>query len=64
MIGVCIQLASEQGKDVFIHLYIPKQFKKSVNGGSLKSNYCRGIWRGSHRKVHIQQLFYPMIRIR
>lgn len=31
MIGVCIQLASEQGKDVFIHLYIPKQFKKSVD---------------------------------
>ena len=31
MIGVCIKLASKQDKDVYIHLYIPKQFKKSVD---------------------------------
>ena len=31
MIGVCIQLASKLDKDVYIHLYIPKQFKKSVD---------------------------------
>lgn len=31
MIGICIQLASKQGKDVYIHLYIPKQFKKSID---------------------------------